>query len=54
MVFICSIAKSLGAKRCSQQLFEYYHQYKDSIVSLVLPDEESVKGTLSFLGILMA
>lgn len=45
-----SVAKSLGAKTCSKKLFDYYKQYKDKIESIVLSDEESLKGSLRFLG----
>lgn len=46
---ITSIAKTLGAKTCSQKLFDYYKQYKDKIESIVLPDHDSVLGCLNFL-----
>jgi L-serine/L-threonine ammonia-lyase len=46
---ITSIAKTLGAKKCADKLFEYYLKYKANIESIVLSDAAAVEGTLRFL-----
>jgi threonine dehydratase len=46
-----SIAKTLAAKKCAKQLFDYHQQYRDNIKSLVVSDKQAVDACLKFLGI---
>jgi L-serine/L-threonine ammonia-lyase len=46
---ITSIAKTLGAKQCASQLFNYYQENKNNIKSIVVSDTEAVDGCLRFL-----
>lgn len=48
---ITSVAKTLGAKKCANRLFEYAQEFSHNIISLVVSDKEAVKACSRYLGI---
>lgn len=47
---ITSIAKTLGAKKCTDKLFSYWKQYSQNIESIVVSDKDAVEACCKYLG----